>query len=1579
MSVKSSRIGSTNPTTTTTRFTTTSTFDDESLAIQKRENLFFPLYAEISKRVHIPSIVYLIVRAVSIAQLLAAATWTVSNHVWKTPSKFHVILDCNINHQEWKDSIYSYIVLICILILMIGFKILVFLTYKLKKQTPLYQMYLTQIFDNILLPMTIPLYVTHLSRAFIELSNMALHSESIVALPIIYFGLMLLGSVFTIFIVFIDLIFTLSSPILHNAFDATWDPQFYLMLFSILAAESFFAGALNIFSNWLTIVFIIIAAVFQVFLIYKLFFFPFFKFETNFMMMSVMCTCFCGRICVIPRVFGVDVPVVAFIGVMVAAFIISLIAGFVLLTKKKNKIVNQLSYSIFGGVSISDHLKREHFDEIGFKSNDQLAAYLRIGISEYCDMFIDFSFAHFVVDNYSSRDILMLTVQMISLFPSELQFFGYILGIIEKLGKLSISEHFLYFQLRKVHVMRQSALSAEASSQIRKLNNQSMSAISSIRSFWKEVGQMKNKFDLGMLLATRDYALKVNGIFQDVANKFSNNQQMCEEYARYLFEGMGNYIEGIKWYNKSRLLELGKRMDRDHAFKSLVNIYPNYLINHIVDTRGNFIEKQSIAQVGSSKSFDSTSSDTAIIDQKLEEMSNGVISQAKLRVNFQHVVDKMKFGGVKYVQITSVMILVFALIIYIILLSIGPSTTRRLMRIVDDCDHATDYYLYMEYSSLITAISLAQLNGIIGDLNHISMLVRIPISDYTDQPGILHQPYEAIYTYTRLSRDLLRDFSLSIVSNIDNRVRTHAELFYNEFQFAYFMTDLITGEVRIDTGLYVNKSVYEGAVDITKHSARSSIIYVKDPMSLANPSVALGFTHDMINSIYNAIPVLNAFNNILQSLTQDSLEEIDSISLTFYLCMFIIPILFLLIFSLLQIHSVIILYSSMKKVWAILVKVNKEIVEESFKPIMITTKENTVIKGSSQVKSKKSMTYYAFPVVYFATTLVNAILLFLPFYIGYKDITQVHSVFNWYNLGSARVGNLLQVFVYMSISMVTGYHSMDPTDYPFSVILDSTLMLVIEAHKQLLIGSNEVGGVIGFNYDLDNHHFIDVCDDHPDKLYKYFTCLSVDRAIDYAISYSKRIIKDIHTYKDTYRPLFKDDVFFANLLVMTDLNLIPGLQVFQQNLLTYSRDRFNQITKDTMIFSLIGIVVTIILITLLFVFMHTFDIAFEAVKQLIRLLPPSYVLKNHSLLNFIFAEIKNDDLILSPSEALIEVSPNAIISVSKDFMIESVNNSFRKVTGFMPDEVLGQKLDFLFHDAENSSQDNSSSISTINSILSKMEEMKSSNQEQVIEQMMQIEQQGDGKLIVKTTVISIFNDEIFSNFVILLRDMAEDIKREQQARRTKHRSEKILQKIVPPQVYESLKKKEAPLFNSHAATIISIEIVGLMDTVNTLSPNNVLNVLGQVIEMIDLATNKYPAVHSIKMHDDQILLCCGLFDFLEQPELQVEQALMFCIEINRSIEELNIQLAVDLSFRIGINFGGPLVGNVLDVTTPTFDILGSIIGLTIKMASDGIVGKIQVSESVKKLVDTQKFVIVDGGVLEGASKKPDQIYYIEAA
>ena len=101
----------------------------------------------------------------------------------------------------------------------------------------------------------------------------------------------------------------------------------------------------------------------------------------------------------------------------------------------------------------------------------------------------------------------------------------------------------------------------------------------------------------------------------------------------------------------------------------------------------------------------------------------------------------------------------------------------------------------------------------------------------------------------------------------------------------------------------------------------------------------------------------------------------------------------------------------------------------------------------------------------------------------------------------------------------------------------------------------------------------------------------------------------------------------------------------------------------------------------------------------------------------------------------------------------------------------------------------------------------------------------------------------------------------------------------------------------------------------------------------------------------------------------------FAIDGVRALEDINSALDANLSVRIGINTGGPIIAGVLGIDKPLFDIIGDPINISSRLQSTDIPNEIQISQATYDLVKDKPFDIEKRGeiFLKG---KGNQLTYL---
>lgn len=104
------------------------------------------------------------------------------------------------------------------------------------------------------------------------------------------------------------------------------------------------------------------------------------------------------------------------------------------------------------------------------------------------------------------------------------------------------------------------------------------------------------------------------------------------------------------------------------------------------------------------------------------------------------------------------------------------------------------------------------------------------------------------------------------------------------------------------------------------------------------------------------------------------------------------------------------------------------------------------------------------------------------------------------------------------------------------------------------------------------------------------------------------------------------------------------------------------------------------------------------------------------------------------------------------------------------------------------------------------------------------------------------------------------------------------------------------------------------------------------------------------------MTAAGLFN----PELPLSthaiEMLNYAIDGVRPLDDINHQLDANLSVRIGINTGGPIIAGVLGTDKPFFDIIGDAINVSFRLQSTDIPNNIQISQPTYDLVKNKNLI-----------------------
>jgi adenylate cyclase len=191
-------------------------------------------------------------------------------------------------------------------------------------------------------------------------------------------------------------------------------------------------------------------------------------------------------------------------------------------------------------------------------------------------------------------------------------------------------------------------------------------------------------------------------------------------------------------------------------------------------------------------------------------------------------------------------------------------------------------------------------------------------------------------------------------------------------------------------------------------------------------------------------------------------------------------------------------------------------------------------------------------------------------------------------------------------------------------------------------------------------------------------------------------------------------------------------------------------------------------------------------------------------------------------------------------------------------------------------------------------------------------------------------------FFIIERDKAQAALEREQAR-----SEALLLNILPSPIAERLKAGNQTIADGYAeATILFADLVGFTQISATINPEQLVVMLNRLFSRFDELSGRI-GIEKIKTIGDAYMVCAGVpLQRTDHAEAIADMALAMM----DTIREHNREFGGNLQVRIGINTG-PVVAGVIGLKKFIYDLWGDTVNFANRMESNGVPGRIQVSEA----------------------------------
>ncbi len=212
----------------------------------------------------------------------------------------------------------------------------------------------------------------------------------------------------------------------------------------------------------------------------------------------------------------------------------------------------------------------------------------------------------------------------------------------------------------------------------------------------------------------------------------------------------------------------------------------------------------------------------------------------------------------------------------------------------------------------------------------------------------------------------------------------------------------------------------------------------------------------------------------------------------------------------------------------------------------------------------------------------------------------------------------------------------------------------------------------------------------------------------------------------------------------------------------------------------------------------------------------------------------------------------------------------------------------------------------------------------------------------------------------------------------KDRSEELLLNILPEEIAEELKQKGS--VNARDFDLVSIlftDFKSFTQTAEKMSPQSLVEEINVCFKAFDYISEKYQ-IEKIKTIGDAYMAAGGIPhpDENSLKNIVLAGLEMQAFMINRAIESERTQTPC-FEMRLGIH-AGPIVAGIVGVKKFQYDVWGDTVNTASRMESNGMVGKVNISETLYHLIkDEDCFTFEYRGNITAKGKGEIKMYFVE--
>lgn len=215
--------------------------------------------------------------------------------------------------------------------------------------------------------------------------------------------------------------------------------------------------------------------------------------------------------------------------------------------------------------------------------------------------------------------------------------------------------------------------------------------------------------------------------------------------------------------------------------------------------------------------------------------------------------------------------------------------------------------------------------------------------------------------------------------------------------------------------------------------------------------------------------------------------------------------------------------------------------------------------------------------------------------------------------------------------------------------------------------------------------------------------------------------------------------------------------------------------------------------------------------------------------------------------------------------------------------------------------------------------------------------------------------DLIEKVAIVVSDITDDYKKKQIIEKKQNKLTEMIANVIPKRLVNVLLNCEDSIsFSSQCLTIGEIDFSYQM-SFDYKSPK-IFSFVSNLLNECDNIISSFNLLCKIRTDGQKYIFAGGLFNQMCKPEKHSEQAIEFALRvINNIIAKYDTQISI----KVGIQTGGPVIASVISINRPNLQIIGPIINIASELAESCTPNQVHISLSVYELVFTSGFNVVE--------------------